>query len=345
MITMKYLIDKVVKNQNLTLDEAKEAMKMLLGGEATQAQIGSFLTALRMKGETLDEIIGCASVMKEKAEHVKPTVTENYVDFVGTGGDGTNTFNISTTSAFVAAGAGLTIAKHGNRAISSKSGSVDVLEALGINVMLEPKQVQECIDETGIGFMFAQVFHKSMKNVGQARKEMGIRSIFNILGPLSNPSDAKAQLIGVFNNDLAEVFAQAMRAMGVKRALVVSGLDGMDEITTTNETVVSEIKNDRIINYRIRPEQFEFKRAISEELTGGNADVNAKITKDILCGTIGYRRDIVLLNAGAALYVGGIADSIEEGIERAKDSIDSGKAFKKLEKVVNVTNKLAEKNK
>lgn len=337
-MNMKEAISKVVKRENLTVDEAMAAMRLMLGGEATQAQIGSFLTALRMKSETLDEIIGCASVMKEKAEHINPNV-DGFIDFVGTGGDGTNTFNISTTSAIVAAGAGVNIAKHGNRAISSKSGSVDVLEKLGVNVMLEAGMVEKCVEETGIGFMFAQVFHKSMKNVGQARSEMGIRSIFNILGPLSNPSGAKSQLIGVFSTDLTEPFAQAMRAMGVKRALVVSGFDGMDEITTTCETVVSEIIDDRIINYRMSPEQFGIERAMAEELTGGDAEINAKITMDILTGTKGHRRDIVALNAGAAIYVAGIAPSVEEGIEMARESIDSGRALEKLKAVVEFTNR------
>lgn len=342
MMTMKKAISMAVKGQNLSIDEAREVMEMMLGGTATQAQIASFLTALRMKSETLDEIIGCATVMKEKAMHVTPKRTKDYLDMVGTGGDGTNTFNISTTSAFVAAGAGLSICKHGNRAISSKSGSIDVLEQLGINVMLEGKAVERCLDELGIGFMFAQVFHKSMKNVGQARKEMGIRTIFNILGPLSNPSDAKMQVIGVFSPNLTEPFAQAMRYMGVKRAMVISGEDGMDEITTTGETFVSEIKDDRIINYKINPKRFGISIAMSEELTGGDAVLNAKITRDILSGTVGHRRDIVLLNAGAALYIGGKAGEFEEGIELAAQSIDSGAAYRKLEQAIEFTNSITD---
>lgn len=339
MMDMKQAINKVVRNENLTIDEAKVVMKQLLGGGATQAQIGSILTALRMKGETLDEIVGCASVMQSLAEHMN-LAGENYIDFVGTGGDGTNTFNISTTSAFVAASSGVKIAKHGNRAISSRSGSIDVLEALGLNIMLEAEQVEKCFNETGIGFMFAQVFHKSMKNVGQARKELGMRSIFNILGPLSNPSDAKSQLIGVFSPELTKTFAQAMKAMGVKRALVVNGADGMDEITTADKTFVSEIKDGEIIDYEITPEKFGFARANKEELVGGNAEENAKVTIDILKGAKGPKRDIVLLNSGAAIYISGISKSIEEGIEIAKESIDSGKAFEKLQQVIKVTNSL-----
>ena len=340
MFDMKQAINKVAKGNDLTLDEAKDVMRQLLGGGATMAQIGSILTALRMKGETLDEIVGCATVMQEKAENLHIS-DEKYIDFVGTGGDGTNTFNISTTSAFVAAGAGVKIAKHGNRAISSRSGSVDVLEALGLNVMLEAEQVQKCFEQTGIGFMFAQVFHKSMKNVGQARREMGMRSIFNILGPLSNPSGAKYQLIGVFSKDLTKTFAEAMKAMGVKRALVVNGNDGMDEITTTTETNIAEIKDGEIIEYTISPEQFGFKKATAEDIVGGNAEENAKTTIAILKGEEkGAKRDIVLLNAGAAIYIAGLADSIEAGIKLAQESIDSGKAVAKLEEVARVTKSL-----
>lgn len=334
---MKNAIKSVVEGRSLSFEEAKAAMNQMLNGEATQAQLGAFLTGLRMKGETLDEIVGCASVLRDKAEHISPKA-DNYVDIVGTGGDGSYSFNISTTAALVAAGAGVPIAKHGNRAISSKSGSGDVLEALGVNIMAEPEEVQKAVEEVGIGFMFAPIFHKSMKNVGQARSEMGIRSIFNILGPLSNPSGAKNQVIGVFNPDLTEVFAQAMRMMGIERALVVNARDGMDEISTASETIVSEIKDGQVMNYVIQPEDFGFERTILECLQGGDARTNAAITKDILRGSTGYRRDIVLLNAGATVYVSGRADSIEEGIERASDAIDSGKAYQKLEDLIAFSN-------
>ncbi len=334
---MKQAINKVVKGGNLTFGEAEDVMRLLLGGGATQAQIGSILTALRMKGETLDEIVGCAAVMQELAEHLEVS-SDNYIDFVGTGGDGTNTFNISTTASFVAAGAGVKIAKHGNRAVSSKSGSIDVLESLGINVMLEAEQVKKCFEKTGVGFMFAQVFHKSMKNVGQARREMGMRSIFNIIGPLSNPSGAKSQLIGVFSPELTKTFAQAMKTMGVKRALVVNGEDGMDEITTTSQTFVAEIKDDKILEYKIAPEDFGFERVSKDLLVGGNASENADITRAVLKGEDkGARRDIVLFNAGAAIYVAGLADSVKEGIVLAEKSIDNGKAFSKLCEVAEFT--------
>lgn len=340
---MKKAIKTVVEGKSLSLEEAKRVMDLMLGGQATQAQIGAFLTGLRMKGETLDEIVGCATVLRDRAEHISPKA-ENYVDIVGTGGDGSNSFNISTTSAFVAAGAGVPIAKHGNRAISSKSGSGDVLEALGVNIMSEPSQVEKAVEEVGIGFMFAQVFHKSMRNVSQARSEMGIRSIFNILGPLSNPSGAQNQVIGVFNPDLTEVFAQAMRMMGVQRALVVNARDGMDEISTASDTVVSEIKDGRVVNYILTPEEFGFERTILECLQGGDAKTNAAITMDILKGSTGHRRDIVLLNAAATIYVSGRADSIAEGIEIAKDSIDSGKALQKLQDLIAFTNQAKGEN-
>lgn len=315
-------------------------MGLMLGGEATQAQLGSFLTALRMKGETIDEIIGCATVMQEKAEHVHPNVSVPYVDLVGTGGDGTNTFNISTTSAFVAAGAGVPIAKHGNRAISSKSGAADVLECLGVNIMLEPAKVEKSVEEVGIGFMFAQTFNKSMKNVGQARKEMGTRTIFNILGPVSNPSNATAAVIGVFSPTLTEPLAHSMKAMGVKRGMIVCGCDGMDEITLTGTTHVSEIKDDNVTSYDINPADYGLSITDAEQLKGGNGEENAETTKAILAGKeTGAKRDIVLLNAGAAIYCAGIADTLAEGIEKAKSSIDSGKALEVLNKLVEFTNR------
>ena len=337
---MKEAIAKVVKREDLTIEEAKTVMEIMLGAEASQAQIGSYLTALRMKGETLNEIVGSAMVLKEKALHVSPKTTREYMDMVGTGGDGTNTFNISTTSAFVVSAAGVDICKHGNRAISSKSGSIDVLEELGLNVMLENEEVEKCVDEIGLGFMFAQVFIKSMKNVGQARREMGIRSIFNILGPLSNPSNAKRQVIGVFSKDLVELFAQAMKMLGVKRGMVFSGKDCMDEITTTSDTYVSEIKDDEIISYVINPKDFGMNISKPEDLSGGDGKFNADITKRILKGEEkGAKRDIVCLNAGAALYIGDAAKDIAEGISLAEKTIDSGKAYEKLEKAIEITNR------
>lgn len=337
-MTMKEAINKVVRGENLTLDEAKAVMDLMLSGEATQAQLGSFLTALRIKGETVDEIVGCATVMQQKADHVNPSVDVNYVDLVGTGGDGTNTFNISTTAAFVACGAGVPVAKHGNRAISSRSGAADVLECLGVNIMLEADEVEKCIEEVGMGFMFAQVFNKSMKYVGKARSEMGIRTIFNILGPVSNPSNAKAVVIGVFAENYTEPLAKVFLKMGVERGVVVYG-GGMDEITVLGKTRVSEIKDGKVTTYDISPEDFGIPVAKTEDIVGGTGEENAKTTLAILNGEKSPKRDIVLMNAGATIYVAGLADSIAEGIKKAEESIDSGKALAKLEALVEFTNR------
>lgn len=335
---MKEYITKVVEGKNLTEEEARAAMEIMLSGEASQAQIGSFLTALRMKGETLEELVGLASVLRDKADTISPKVA-NYVDLVGTGGDRTFTFNISTTSSFVVAAAGLPVAKHGNRSISSKSGAGDVLEALGVNIMAEPALVEKCVEEAGIGFMFAQLFNKSMKYVGQARKDMGIRTVFNILGPLANPSRAKNMVVGVYDPKLTEIIAQAMSRLGVENAFVVSGCDNMDEITLTGETTISEIKNGKVNTFVFKPEEVGLSCCTMEELRGGDGTENAQITRDILSGKLhGPKRDIVLLNAGATLYVGGVAESIASGVELAGKTIDEGKALDTLEKLISVSN-------
>lgn len=335
---MQKAIQKVVDGQDLTREEAEQVMNQMLSGEGTQAQLGAFLTAMRMKGETLEELTGFASVLKEKARHIAPR-TKNYVDLVGTGGDRTFTFNVSTTSAFVAAGAGLPIAKHGNRSISSKSGAGDVLEALGVNIAAEPEVVTKCVEEAGLGFMFAPSFNQSMKYVGQARKEMGIRSVFNILGPLANPSDARCMVVGVYDPSLTELVAKAMCNLGVESGFVVSGEDCMDEFTLTGRTTVSEIRDGEVSTYEVTPEQFGFQRAALSELQGGDGAQNAEITAGILKGQVqGAKRDIVLLNAGATLYAGKVADSIEDGIHMAEASIDSGRAYHVLEKLVEMSN-------
>ncbi|MCX4320803.1 MAG: anthranilate phosphoribosyltransferase [Lachnospiraceae bacterium] len=334
---MKEIIAKVVAGENLTEAEAKHAMDVMLSGQATQAQIGSFLTALRMKGETIDELTGFAAVLRDKAETISPK-SETYLDLVGTGGDSTFSFNISTTSAFVAAGAGLHIAKHGNRSISSKSGAGDVLEALGVNISAEPARVEKCVDEAGLGFMFAQLFNKSMGFVGQARKELGVRTVFNILGPLANPSRAKYMVVGVYDSKITEKIATVLSRLGVERAFVTSGYDNMDEFTITGETVVSEIDHGTVKTYTVTPEQFGFSRCSLNDLKGGDGSKNAEITKAVLSGETGPKRDIVLLNAGAALYIGGMADSIQTGIGMAAKSIDSGKAEHVLEKLVEMSN-------
>lgn len=334
---MKEILGKLVEGKNLTKEEAMRAQELILTGQATQAQIAGFLTALRMKGETLDEITGLAAVLREKANTISPKV-DNYIDFVGTGGDGTSTFNISTTSALVVAAAGLPVAKHGNRSISSKSGAGDVLESLGVNISADPAVVEKCVEDVGIGFMFAPNFNPSMKYVGPVRKEMGIRTVFNILGPLSNPSRAKAMLIGVYSPKLTEVIAGAIMNLGVERGVVVSGEDNMDELTLTGKTTVSEIRDGNITTYTVTPEQFGLKRCKIDEIQGGDGKVNAKIAKDILSGKEqSAKRDIVLLNAGAALYIGGKVDSMKDGIVLAAQTIDSGKAMQKLEALVNAT--------
>ncbi|MCI5620986.1 MAG: anthranilate phosphoribosyltransferase [Lachnospiraceae bacterium] len=335
---MKQAIEQVVAGKDLSREEAERAMGILLSGEATQAQIGSFLTALRMKGETVEELTGFAAVLRDKADTISPNV-EKYIDFVGTGGDCTYSFNISTTSSFVVAAAGLPVAKHGNRSISSKSGAGDVLEVLGVNIQADPDKVQQCVEQVGIGFMFAQLFNKSMKYVGQARKELGIRTVFNILGPLANPSRAKYMLVGVYDPMLTENIAKVMASLGVERALVVSGLDNMDEITLTNATVVSEIKDGQVSTYEITPEQFGLSRASLEDFRGGDGAKNAEITTQILKGEEkGPKRDIVLLNAGAALYIGGMVSDIKEGVKLAAETIDSGKAYAKVEELVKASN-------
>lgn len=335
---MQELLKKVVEGENLTREEAAYAMDMMLEGKASPVMMSAFLTALRMKGETIDEIVGCTEMMKSKGGSVKPD-TDEYIDFVGTGGDGVNTFNISTTSMFVCAAAGVTVAKHGNRAASSKSGASDLLEALGVNIMLEPKQVEQCIKEIGIGFMNAQKFHKAMKNVAPIRKEIGIRTIFNMLGPLSNPSGATRQVIGVFSRDKVSVFSRVMNTMGVKRAMVVCGCDGMDEITVTGKTYVNEIKDGEIIEYEIDPRDYGIEYAKPEDIKGGDGKENAEIARRIFEGEKGPKRDIVVLNSAAGIYIGGKADTYAEAVEIAKKMIDEGHVMDKVNELVEFTNR------
>lgn len=335
---MKEAIAKVADGNNLTEQEARGVMSEMLEGAGTQAQIAAFLALERIKGESLDELVGFASVLRDKADTISPKI-DNYVDIVGTGGDRTFTFNVSTTAAFAVAGAGLPVAKHGNRSISSKSGAGDVLEALGVNIMAEPQRVEQCVEEVGIGFMFAQLFNRAMKYVGQARSEMGIRTVFNILGPLANPSRAKNMVVGVYSPALTEKVAMVMSRLGVERALIVSGADNMDEITLTGPTTVSEIQNGSVRTYELTPEQFGMQTASLEQLRGGDGLLNAQITRDILSGKErGPKRDIVLLNAGAALYIGGVAKSMETGVKLAAEAIDRGAAYGKLQALIAVSN-------
>jgi len=302
-------------------------------GTATPSQIAAFLTALRMKGETIEEITGFARQMRAHAEQIHPRA-QHLVDTCGTGGDVSHTFNISTVSAIVAAGAGVVIAKHGNRSVSSKCGSADLMESFGINLDLSPKKVEECINKTGFGFIFAPAFHKAMKFVGPSRKEIGLRTVFNILGPLTNPAGAKAQVLGVFDEKLTEVMAKVLKNLGVTEAMVVHGMDGLDEISISDRTKISHLKKGRIDNYFICPEDFGLKRGKREELIVHNVEEGKLLAASLLSGKeIGARRDVVLMNAAAAIVLGMKAADMKEGIRAAEESIDSGKALKKLNEV------------
>ncbi len=325
-------IQTLVSGGSLTVEEAASVMEEIMQGEATSAQFGAFVTALRLKGETVDEITGLAKTMRAKA--VPVTITEPVVDTCGTGGDGSHTFNISTAAAFVAAGAGLKVAKHGNRAMSSQCGSADVLEALGVKIDLNAEQVQRCLQEVGIGFMFAPVFHPAMKYASPLRREIGIRTVFNILGPLTNPAGAKAQVLGVADGSLLEKLALVLQSLGCHHALVVHGEDGLDEITVNERTQVCELKDGHIESYSISPEDFGLSRASLDNVEGGSADENAALLYRILAGAPGPRRDVVLMNAAAVLLAGEKARTLQQGMALAREAIDSGKALEKLERLI-----------
>ncbi len=327
---IKEVIAKVIEKKDLNEKEATGVMNEIMSGEATPAQIASFLTALRLKGETVEEITGFTRVMREKVTRIR-VEEKTVVDTCGTGGDGTHTFNISTVAAFVVAGAGLTVAKHGNRSVSSKCGSADLLEALGVKIDAEASKVEECVREAGIGFLFAPLLHGAMKYAIGPRREIGIRTVFNILGPLTNPAGANAQVLGVYAPELTETLAGVLRNLGSQHAFLVHGLDGLDEITLTGKTKVSELKEGEINNYFISPEDFAMKTCGIEDLEGGTAEENAGIALDILKGEKGPKRDVVLLNAASAIVAGGKAGDLARGIKEAAESIDSGKAKEKLE--------------
>ncbi|MBI5099679.1 MAG: anthranilate phosphoribosyltransferase [Nitrospirae bacterium] len=335
---IKEAINLLVHGKNLSEEEMINSMRDIMEGQATNSQIASFLTALRIKGETVEEITGAAKVMREKVTRIKAPVRT--VDTCGTGGDMSHTFNISTTAAIVAAACGVPVAKHGNRSVSSSCGSADVLEALGIKIDLEPGKVEKCLDSTGFGFMFAPLFHPAMKYAIEPRREMGIRTIFNMLGPLTNPAGAERQVMGVFHNALTEKLAQVLANVGVKHAFVVYGEDGLDEITNTDKTKISELKDGKIDTYFITPEEIGIKRAEKSDLIGGNAQDNANITIDILKGKKGPKRDIVIMNAAAALITGDKATTFPETIKIVTEAIDSGAALKKLEEIKVVSNNL-----
>lgn len=316
--------------KGLSVSESIDVFTEIMSGKATDAQIAAFIVALRIRGETPEEITGAATVMREKAIHVLPKDPVNVVDTCGTGGDNAGTFNISTAAAFVAAGAGAVVAKHGNRSVSSKCGSADVLESLGINISIDADKMKECLDTIGICFLFAPSLHKAMKYAIGPRKEIGIRTIFNILGPLTNPSLASSQLLGVFSPDLTETMAQVLKNMGTRNAYVVHGLDRLDEISICSDTRVSELANGTVRTYMISPEDFGIKRALHEDILGGSAQENAEIIGNVLSGKKGPHRDIVIFNAAYAIAAAGIAANPRDGIDLASNSIDSGAAREKL---------------
>ncbi|MBN2057483.1 MAG: anthranilate phosphoribosyltransferase [Candidatus Saganbacteria bacterium] len=335
---IKEAITKLVEGKDLTRGEASLTMDQIMGGNATPSQIAAFITALRMKGETPEEITGCAEKMREHAVNIFPA-KKNLVDTCGTGGDVSGTINISTISAIVVAGAGVAVAKHGNRSVSSRCGSADLLEALGVKIEIEPRLVEECINKVGIGFIYAPIFHKAMKFAMPSRREIGIRTVFNILGPLTNPARASAQVLGVFHPDLTEPLAEVLHNLGVQRALVVHGLDGLDEISISERTKVTQLNDGKIDNYLMKPEDFGAKRGSKEDIIGGSANDNAEIALNILRGEDkSAKREVVLINAAAALLVANRARNIKEGFKLAAEAIDSGEAYAKLEKLIEFTN-------
>jgi anthranilate phosphoribosyltransferase len=334
---IKEAINKTASNVNLGESEMMDVMDEVMEGQATPAQIASLITALRMKGETIDEVTGAARIMRRKAVRIN-ALSPIIVDTCGTGGDRKNTFNISTTAAFVVAAAGLTVAKHGNRAVSSGCGSADVLEALGVNISASQDIVEECIQQIGIGFLFAAKLHGAMKYAIGPRREIGIRTIFNMLGPLTNPAGATSQLIGVYDPKLTEMFASVLKNLGTKRAFVVHGSDGLDEATVTGETRVSELKDGLITTYNINPVDYFDETYPGDSLVGGDATQNAQIMRDVLSGRNGGCRKIVLLNAALAIMAGEKAATIAEGIAIAGECIDNGAAIKKLQALIDMSN-------
>jgi len=335
---MKNYIQKIENKENLTQAEIEEVMQVIMSGNASKEEISAFLLALRKKGPTVDEITGAARIMRRFVIGVK-SKHKIILDTCGTGGDKKNTFNISTVTALVVAGAGVVVAKHGNRSVSSTCGSACILEALGVNLDIGEERLKACLDEIGIAFLFAQKLHPAMKNVAPSRKELGVETIFNILGPLTNPAGATHQMIGVYNRDLIQPVASVLKNLGSKRALVVHGNDGLDEITTTDTTFISEYNGKEIVSYDITPEELGLNRAQPEDIEGGDLTANIQIVVDILDGLPGPKRDIVLLNAAYALYIVEKVTNIADGIALAKESIDSGQARAKLEELKEFTNR------
>jgi anthranilate phosphoribosyltransferase len=335
---IKEAIASLVDRKTLKAEEASTVMEEIMDGRATPSQLSAFIIALKMKGETVEEITGLARTMRDKAIAVK--ATGPVIDIVGTGGDGSCTFNISTAAALVVAAAGLKVAKHGNRAATSRCGSADVLESLGVRIDISADQAAECLQKIGITYMFAPVFHPAMKHAGPTRREIGVPSVFNILGPLTNPAGAEHYLMGVARRDMATIMARVLKNLGCRHGLVVHGEDGLDEITTSGSSIVSEITGNGIVEYEICPEDFGMNRASAEELKGGNAAENAIILREVLSGSRGPRRDIVLLNAAAGLFAGDLVPSVSEGIKLADDVLDSGRAISKLNDLIGYTRSL-----
>ncbi|MEA1924257.1 MAG: anthranilate phosphoribosyltransferase [Candidatus Altiarchaeota archaeon] len=332
---MKKVIEKLVDGKDLTADEAASAMKTIMSGKSSDAQSASFLTAIRIKGETPQEIAALAKVMHDFAGKIDPRVDGTLVDVCGTGGDLLNTFNISTTSMFIVAAAGIPVAKHGNRSITSKCGSADVLEALGVNLEMEFDKIRECIEETGIGFMYAPLHHSAMKHVMPVRRELGVRTVFNMLGPLTNPANARAQVMGVFNPDLTEKLASVFKILNLEHAIVAYGEPGLDELSTLGKTKISELRGGQIKTYYIRPEDYGLRKAKPGDIQGGTAIENTEILRDVLASKDGgAKTDIALLNASAGIVAGGGADNIGEGLEVAREVLYSGKAYKKLNEFI-----------
>jgi len=329
-------LNKIIHKNDLSEAEMSQMITEIFSGNVTDAQTGAFMAALATKGETFEELAGAAKAMRRKARRIHNS-SAMIVDTCGTGGDSADTFNISTTTAFVVAGCGVTVAKHGNRSVSSQCGSADLLEALGVKIDIEPELVEEAVSEIGIGFLFAPIYHGALRYAAKARKEVGLRSIFNMLGPLTNPAAANCQLLGVFAAELTEMFANALKLLGAKRAFVVHGLDGMDEISVCAPTRISELKNGMIRTYDITPEQFSLSPSNPEDLMGGNPEVNAQITTKILNGDKSPGRDVVLLNAAAALIASGKTEDFNQGIQLAENSIDTGAAAAKLEALTRFT--------
>ncbi|AJF07210.1 anthranilate phosphoribosyltransferase [Geoalkalibacter subterraneus] len=349
---IKQAIAQVVEGNDLPEAQMLEVMDQIMGGEATPAQIGSFITAMRMKGETVEEIAGAAKVMRAHATPIRVGGVldldrdeinidrETILDTCGTGGSGTKTFNVSTTVAFIVAACGVKVAKHGNRSVSSACGSADVLEHLGVNLEVSPSVVENCIDELGIGFLYAPALHGAMKYAIGPRKEIGIRTIFNILGPLTNPAGANRQVLGVYRPSLVTPMAQVLSRLGCRRGFVVHGCDGMDEVTLTGPTYIAEINGGKVNAYDVAPEDFGLKRCKLDELRGGDAACNAEIVRGILKGDKGPRRDIVILNAAFSLCAAEIADDIPQGLKMAAEAVDSGRALERLEGLVRLTNEI-----